>query len=546
MLPATYGRRGACADQGAGEDHDTLEERLREEEKFNDLSPDLEVRSRKLSLNKEESRPRAPSLGDVLILSPQLNVSKKKVDQEQSKKRWTVGEKVVAFISSEGCWKDGVVHEVDASSALIVCGDEKTRPTYVDFSLLKPGVLPAAALNALERDVTSIIEGSHPSATEKPNTVEDPTKTSETEVPRQHEFVLEASMTPGMIFSATSQEFCKFAKTGAGSRYLQNLVTPTNKLLCHKMTDLFLSHPHVSRLMSNAKACFVFQKLLTHFYIFSEETQDKLFSEIETHFTRLANDQFGYHVALAAITHLGLEHGRRLALTMESKPALHCMIKNPSGTFVAQACLPLFKTRTITFIVNSLLGHVVDLSKDKHGAFFIQKFLEHHGHLPQMNLFIEDIIRHLRSVVHHPIGCFVIKKILEVRRDLATYTKILDWVLINIESVYKHETSVKAATLMIDQVKVSLEKTGSPAWKELLDKLVFKLLIGVNSEGRSHVVSASSHPRGHKLMISLLKCSQCISANVRKNLVDTINSYRTSLSSNQNGCKILSLAKGFD
>ena len=163
-----------------------------------------------------------------------------------------------------------------------------------------------------------------------------------------------------------------------------------------------------------------------------------------------------------------------------------------------------------------------------------------------MNLFIEDIIRHLRSVVHHPIGCFVIKKILEVRRDLATYTKILDWVLINIESVYKHETSVKAATLMIDQVKVSLEKTGSPAWKELLDKLVFKLLIGVNSEGRSHVVSASSHPRGHKLMISLLKCSQCISANVRKNLVDTINSYRTSLSSNQNGCKILSLAKGID
>ena len=86
------------------------------EEQYGPASRDFSFETRpgpKLNVETSEQRPRAPSFGDILVLSPKLNVGqKKKPSPEKTKYGWTVGDRVVAYISTQGCWKDGVVHEV--------------------------------------------------------------------------------------------------------------------------------------------------------------------------------------------------------------------------------------------------------------------------------------------------------------------------------------------------------------------------------------------------------------------------------------------------
>ena len=48
-------------------------------------------------------------------------------------------------------------------------------------------------------------------------------------------------MTPSLLFSLNSEELCKFARSGEGSRFLQRLVSPSNTKLCHKMLELLLA-----------------------------------------------------------------------------------------------------------------------------------------------------------------------------------------------------------------------------------------------------------------------------------------------------------------
>ena len=78
---------------------------------------------------------------------------------------------------------------------------------------------------------------------------------------------------------------------------------------------------------------------------------------------------------------------------MENKTLLLGLIKSKFGTFVAQSCVPLFETTTINFVVNSLLGHMVTLSSNKSGSFFIQSFLAHWAHHPSLDLLVELLLQ---------------------------------------------------------------------------------------------------------------------------------------------------------
>ena len=91
---------------------------------------------------------------------------------------------------------------------------------------------------------------------------------------------------------------------------------------------------------------------------------------------------------------------------LENKSLLLGMIKSPYGTFVSQACVPLFESTTISFVVNSLLGHTVCLSQNATASYFIQTFLKHWGNLELVNLFIDDILRHLREIAGMQIAIF--------------------------------------------------------------------------------------------------------------------------------------------
>ena len=228
---------------------------------------------------------------------------------------------------------------------------------------------------------------------------------------------------------------------------------------------------------------------------------------------------------------------------LENKPLLLGVVKNPHGTFVAQACIPHFTTSTINFVVNCLLGHIVGLCQNKQGAFFIEKFIASWGHLPSLNLFVEDILNHLRGVAHFASGWNVIKTLLKIRDSHKTLSKVVDWVLSQIEAVYKDKIAIRVAVLAISKLVEKLNKTKELQWTELLDKIVFKLLIGQNSEGRAHLLTASCHPTGHVMVLALIKNSRSLSSSLRTNLMTTISSYRTVLSADSTGCQVFRAAR---
>jgi len=416
------------------------------------------------------------------------------------------------------------------------------RPAFIDLSLIKPSNMPLEALNKFEFDVEHLlgVSSTKPKIVKKPS----PGKMKDSShADIINEIHTTATMTPSMIFSADPEDFCKFARSGNGSRFLQSLVSQSNSKLCHNMLSLLLSSSDSVRMMTNAKACFLFQKLLMHLYLFPPDQQEQFLDTIDQNFSWLSTNEFGYHIATTALTHLGLEHGRRFAIKMENKTLLLGLIKSKFGTFVAQSCVPLLETTTINFVVNSLLGHMVGLSSNQSGSFFIQSFLAHWAQHPSLDLLVEDITKHLRCIVHHNFGVHTVETLVKSRNDFSTLSKIVDWFVINIEPVYKdaNGNSSRALITTIKKIKSLFIETGDSKWRELLDKLVFKLLVGSNSEGRSHLVAASCHVSGHKIVATLVATSGsgCLSDSVRANLVQTILSYRTVLNADNIGCQIL-------
>ena len=159
---------------------------------------------------------------------------------------------------------------------------------------------------------------------------------------------------------------------------------------------------------------------------------------------------------------------------------------------------------------------------------------------------IEDITKHLRCIVHHNFGVHTVQTLVKARsNDYATIMKIVDWFVLNIEPVYKDpsDNSSRALITTIKTIKERFLETGNSKWKELVDKLLFKLLVGSNSDGRSHLVAASCHRSGHKIVASLAAASKagCVSDSVRTNLVQTLLSYRTVLNADSIGCQILKM-----
>ena len=503
---------------------------------------------RKMSINLEGTLDQDP-VNDIIILSPRLRTSSRgsrKNTEEISSHKWKLGDKVLAFWTGANCWREGVIHELDSSTAFVVAEDNNMRPEYINLSLIKPVSMPLEALNKFEIDVGNFLQTKKidekesapiPVINVKEKTI------NNNDIQPEKGVKAQITMTPGMVFTSAPDEFCQFARSGAGSRFLQSLVAPHNTKLCHTMLDLLLSSDSNLRMMTNAKSCFIFQKLLLHLDLFPLAQQERFLAEIETLFSWLACDQFGYRIALTAVNDLGPEHRNRFVSVLENKPMLLGVVKNPHGTFVAQACIPHFTTSSINFVVNCLLGHIVSLCQNKQGAFFIEKFISSWGHLPALNLFVEDIINHLRGVAHYSSGWNVLKTLLKVRDSHKTFSKVVDWVLSQIEAVYKDKIAVRVAEFTISKLVEKFKKTKEVKWTELLDKIVFKLLIGHNSEGRAHILTASCHPTGHVMVLALIRNSRGLSSSVRANLMATITSYRTVLSSDSTGCQVFRAAR---
>ena len=132
-------------------------------------------------------------------------------------------------------------------------------------------------------------------------------------------------------------------------------------------------------------------------------------------------------------------------------------------------------------------------------------------------------------------------------KNLKDECRNIDRVIVTVQTRKDKLTSViQELKLENEMARGDLEKvkkTKELQWTELLDKIAFKLLIGQNSEGRAHILTASCHPTGHVMVMSLIKNSRSLSSSVRTNLMTTISSYRTVLSADNTGCQVFRAAK---
>ena len=551
---AAYGMR-CQAEAGIMSSSMHLVECLREEQVAPDLSLNLSlVNGIERKTGDNSLLYEAANITDqIIVTSPTLKTFPKSTarDFEKSKYFWSVGDRVVAYLSSVSSWKAGVIHEIDSSSALIVCEDH--RPEHVDISLIKPSTMPVEALNMFETDVGTKLG-------HKPDTSKTVTKENEAEISSSHPQAksvtataskaastscgdsithAELTMTPSMVFSSDPEEFCQLARSGKGSRFLQSLISASNTRLCQNMLSLLLSSSSTLRMMTNAKSCFIFKKLLMNLYILKPEQQEALIQQVDVNFGRLSTDQFGYHVAMTAVTHLGQEWSNKFVQKIENKSLLLGMIKSPFGTFVAQACVPLFPPSTVNFVVNSLVGHVVTLSNTDHSCYFLQTFLQHWGHSTSVNFIIDDFTKHLQGFVRNPKGIYTFETLVNVRKDIETLSKIVDWFLVSIEAVYKNKAEVKALKIVVKRLVELSSQASDNSYSELFDKIVFRLIVGNNAQNRSHIVAASCSDTGAELISYIINKSSSLSSTVRINFVQSIQAYRTVLKSDSIGCKIL-------
>ena len=129
------------------------------------------------------------------------------------------------------------------------------------------------------------------------------------------------------------------------------MIKPGNKKLCERIAAALLASGPL-RIFTNARACFLVQKLFSYCYLLPDGLQTELLNIVRDNFTRLAVDQYGYHTVQAAVSNLGPQHTADLLIRLENPSTLLSLVKNKFGTFVAQACLPLLERRTVTALVN--------------------------------------------------------------------------------------------------------------------------------------------------------------------------------------------------
>jgi len=449
--------------------------------------------------------------------------------------RWSVGDKVVAFI--DNMWREVVIHEVHKKEAYVIPVDQKVKPALVDFSYVKSILVPLDALNKMESDIAQKTYELN-NETMNVNAINTNRVHAATNICSRSSVTL----TPSLILSAEDDDLCTFARTGAGSRYLQSLVSPENKKLCEKVVHSILS-TNPLRMMTNPVACFLVQKIVGYLYILPQSQQVDLLAQIRCNFPKLSLSAYGYHVVKAAINHLGLEEREELLLELENKTMLLSLLKNKYGTFVAQACVPYLQARTVTYLVNNLLGHVVELSCHPSATFFIQQFLSQWGQSSILDMIEEDILRHMRDLIHHPQGAYVVQALLKVRGDYTHLALVSQWVVSNMQAMYRNKPAVQVVRFVLYLLAEKTVKKKENQWSKLLGNIVEKMLES-DDHGRPHLIQAASHSEGCMLVMGMTKVVMRLDMVVGRRLSNMLGTYRTVLMANTHGCHVLKNLQG--
>merc|ERR1719154_39021 len=480
--------------------------------------------------------------GANLSMTGRTQYQEEEVDQFQARAarsrysdQWSVGDKVVAFWSMDRKWRVGVIHELYRREVLVVCTEEQgVKPAMVDLSHVKHVGMPLDALNLMENSIGALEGGNRMEKTQPYSFIEEE-QVNVTSVTNSTMNVM--TMTPSLLLTAADEDLCTFARSGAGSRYLQSLVSPGNKKLCEKMVSSILSTDPF-RMMTNPVSCFLVQKLIGFLYILPKHQQSALLDPIKSNFSRLSVNAYGYHVVQTAITHLGPEQREQFILELENYVVLLSLLKSKYGTFVAQSCLPHLMPRTVTSLVNSLLGHLVELGCNTQASFFLQAFLTQWGHSKTLDLLAEDILHHLRPLFHNSHGTYVVQTLVKCRSDYNTLAIVTQWIVTNMQAVYKDYSAVQAVRCVMYLIAEKIREGTDLQWGTLLDQMITRMT-GTLEKSRPLLIQAACHPQGHILVGQLIKMVMSLGREVRKVMLETMVTYRASLVADTYGCIVM-------
>jgi len=432
-----------------------------------------------------------------------------------------VGDKVAAYNSVEMKWREVIIREVNDDEVCVICLEDGR---VEDFSVKRADI---RLLNKVS--VKSL------------NIGYDESKESEGKVLSEKVKVDMKALTPSVLLAAGDEDLCLIARSGEGSRYLQSLVSPENRKLCEKMVSAILS-VNPLRMMTNPASCFLVKKLISFIHILPKLQQEELLANIETNFSRISLSAYGYHVVLVILTHLGDEYREPFILKLENRVMLISLVKSKFGTFIAQACVPCMHDRTIISVVNTLLGHVVELGCHPSATFFIQHFLVSWGLSKSFDLIVEHILRHLRQFVHNPHGHYVVQSLMNTRPDIQTITIITRWLVRNMMACYKDKHAVQVMRCLLYHVSTQMVKDKDSRWSIVLDMMMNKLMELVE-DGRPLLIRAACHPLGHLVVMGLVRILIKMRTDMKRKILDVIVMYRDNLSSDPFGCIIMKNAE---
>lgn len=344
---------------------------------------------------------------------------------------------------------------------------------------------------------------------------------------------------PSSLLLASNDAICIFARTGAGSRYLQSLIVEDNKKLCEKIMVAVLSSNN-SRMMTNPVACFMVQKLVSLYPMFSSALKSDFIDIIAKDFSSLSLSPYGYHVLLTTFDKIDSMQQDMFVQKLENSVLLFSLIKSKYGSFVAQALLSHLKPRTIISLNNSLLGHSVHLGCHPSATYFVQRFLAKWGHDSNVDFLVEHILRHIRPLVHNEHGTFVVQALLTCRPDFHHIGLLIKWMISNIEAVYKDKPAVQALKCAVNLIKLKAIKEQTSKWINLLSVLTNKLM-GTVVRGKPILILAACDEVGHHLLIALLKVFSILDIDVGRFARGMLRSHENVLKANNYGKVVIKL-----
>ena len=173
----------------------------------------------------------------------------------------------------------------------------------------------------------------------------------------------------------------------------------------------------------------------------------------------------------------------------------------------------------------------------------MQKFLEHWGGASTLDFLVENILRNLRPMIHHPYGTFVVQAVVKCRSDQKHISLLIRWIVANMKWVYRDKPAVHGLRCVLYILSEKVKEGIVNKWSELLD-LVVAAFVGTVHHGRPLLIEAACHKEGYLVVSYLIKVNRKLGKDMRKKLLEIMMTYRNSLMADEFGCFVLKGLQG--